>query len=680
MIVLYIDGTRVDMFKDETINVTSTIQNVKDIAKIFTDFSQSFSLPASKVNNKLFKHYYNSDIEGFDARVKYDAILEVNHLPFREGKIKLDGVKLKDNKPYAYKVTFFGGTITLKDLLGSDLLEDLPLVNYDHLYNAANVLTGLQTHISDNLSGSTIPSGAIIYPLINRSTDYYYYDSRDNSSGTSPARKISYKSVGSSNGISQIDLKAAIRLTDVVDAIESKYGLTFSTDFFEDDVFTSLYLWLHRTKEGVGLINTGTLQESVASFPDFITSAGGGSGCGASDWLQWQYNDTEWYVTTDYMTYYNATLEIVPTPSDKKYSIRIINTITGETIAQRSDVEGTTTTTIVLNDDKEVINYSIKTIISSSDGLTSYNCEWEVTEFDRGGATSCATYQGEDISMQSNFIISENMPKMKVLDFLTGIFKMFNLTAYLDDNTIIVKTLDSFYSGGVNYNITDYVDVNDKVVDNALPYKEIKFEYPEPKTFLAKEFSELNNYTFGNLDYKREVDGEVYEVKIPFEHMMFERLYDDNDDAITNAQYGWFVDEKQEKLLAKPLIFYNVSQSIGSKTLLFNSTEMSTTYNRPSNTKATDEQTLHFNAEIDEYEQGDANEESLFANYYTSYITDTFKESNRLTKITAYLPTKILLNYTLADRFIVSDKVYKINSIKTDLSTGKSEIELLNDY
>ena len=209
---------------------------------------------------------------------------------------------------------------------------------------------------------------------------------------------------------------------------------------------------------------------------------------------------------------------------------------------------------------------------------------------------------------------------------------------------------------------------------------EIKFGYPEPKTFLAKQFSELNNYTLGNLDYKREVDGEVYEVKIPFEHMMFERLYDDNDDAITNAQYGWFVDDKQEKLLAKPLIFYNVSQSIGSKTLLFNSTEMSTTYNRPSNTKATDEQTLHFNAEIDEFSQGAANEESLFDNYYTSYITDTFKESNRLTKVTAYLPTKILLNYTLADRFIISDKVYKINSVKTDLSTGKSEIELLNDY
>ena len=83
---------------------------------------------------------------------------------------------------------------------------------------------------------------------------------------------------------------------------------------------------------------------------------------------------------------------------------------------------------------------------------------------------------------------------------------------------------------------------------------------------------------------------------------------------------------------------------------------------------------------MDEFSQGAANEESLFDNYYTSYITDTFKESNRLTKVTAYLPTKILLNYNLADRFIISDKVYKINSIKTDLSTGKSEIELLNDY
>jgi len=677
MIVLYVDGTRVDMFKNETINVTSTIQNVKDISKIFTDFSQSFSLPASKVNNKLFKHYYNSDIEGFDARVKYDAILEVNHLPFREGKIKLDGVKLKDNKPYAYKVTFFGGTITLKDLLGSDLLEDLPLTNYDHEYSIDNVLTGLQTCVADNLTSGVIPSNAIIYPLINRSTDYYYYDSTNNGTGATGSRKISWHSVGSSNGIKETDLKAAIRLTDVVDAIESKYGLTFSTDFFENSAFTSLYLWLHRTKEGVGITSTGTLQEALAT--DFNHVGTGSGGCGAVDFVQWQNNDSEFIAECNRGIYYVTNISIVGTPSGKKYNVKVTDTNSGDILWQTTDATGTTAQTInLISTSGASRTFTPNVLVTSEDSLTSYTATWTITKHD-GLTTTCATYLSSE-TMAQNFIISQNMPKMKVLDFLTGIFKMFNLTAYLDDNTIIVKTLDSFYSGGVNYNVTDFVDVKDKSVDNALPFREIKFGYPEPKTFLAKQFSELNNYTLGNLDYKREVDGEVYEVKIPFEHIMFERLYDDNDAAITNAQYGWFVDEKQEKVLAKPLVFYNVSQSIGSKTMLFNSTQMSTTYNRPSNTKAADEQTLHFNAEIDEYEQGDANEESLFDNYYTSYITDTFKESNRLTKVTAYLPTKILLNYTLADRFIVSDKVYKINSIKTDLSTGKSEIELLNDY
>ena len=58
-IQLYIEGQRVDMFKDESVVITQSIKNVKKIDKIFTDYSRTFSLPASKINNKIFKHYYN---------------------------------------------------------------------------------------------------------------------------------------------------------------------------------------------------------------------------------------------------------------------------------------------------------------------------------------------------------------------------------------------------------------------------------------------------------------------------------------------------------------------------------------------------------------------------------------------------------------------------------------------
>ena len=37
---LYIQNTKVDLFGDETISLTQTIQNVKDIEKIFTPFSK----------------------------------------------------------------------------------------------------------------------------------------------------------------------------------------------------------------------------------------------------------------------------------------------------------------------------------------------------------------------------------------------------------------------------------------------------------------------------------------------------------------------------------------------------------------------------------------------------------------------------------------------------------------
>jgi len=68
---LYIDGERVELFKDETINLTQTIKNVQDFSKIFTEFSQSFTIPSSKSNNIIFKHYYRADIlGGFDAKKK----------------------------------------------------------------------------------------------------------------------------------------------------------------------------------------------------------------------------------------------------------------------------------------------------------------------------------------------------------------------------------------------------------------------------------------------------------------------------------------------------------------------------------------------------------------------------------------------------------------------------------
>ena len=167
-IQLYIEGQRVDMFNDETVSITDTIQNVKDIGKIFTAFSRTFSLPATKINNKIFKHYYNFDIvNGFDARIKKNSNIELDSLPFRDGKIKLEGVDLKDNKPHTYRITFFGSTVTLKDLIGDDKLQSLDFSAYDQNleYNNTAIRTGLSLDPNTN---------DIIVPLITHTRRLFY--------------------------------------------------------------------------------------------------------------------------------------------------------------------------------------------------------------------------------------------------------------------------------------------------------------------------------------------------------------------------------------------------------------------------------------------------------------------------------------------------------------------------
>jgi hypothetical protein len=44
---LYVNGFRLDLFDDEEITINLSVQNVQDISKVFTDFTQGFTVPAS---------------------------------------------------------------------------------------------------------------------------------------------------------------------------------------------------------------------------------------------------------------------------------------------------------------------------------------------------------------------------------------------------------------------------------------------------------------------------------------------------------------------------------------------------------------------------------------------------------------------------------------------------------
>ena len=60
----------------------------------------------------------------------------------------------------------------------------------------------------------------------------------------------------------------------------------------------------------------------------------------------------------------------------------------------------------------------------------------------------------------------------------------------------------------------------------------------------------------------------------------------------------------------------------------------------------------------------------LYLNLY-NYI-QMYLIQKKINKIKAFLPLKILRTYTLADKFVLGNQEYRINSITTNLGTGES--------
>ena len=665
-IQLYIEGQRVDMFEDESVVITQTIKNVQDIGKIFTDFTRTFNLPASKTNNKIFKHYYNFHIEdGFDARVRKPANIELNTLPFTDGRVKLEGVDLKDNKPHTYKITFFGSTVTLKDLVGDDTLSGLSsLVSFNKLYDASNVKDALQDDPTTN---------DIIVPLITHTKRLHY----NSHSSDTTVGNLHYKS-GHITGVAYTDLKYAIRLHSIIEAIQTKYGVTFSDDFFVNTnaPYYNLFMWLHRKKGEVENL-TGVNQSIVNQFQ--IQSD--------ASTLSSISNNTTLNLLGDHTKYFSKILEL-DVLTTTSFSISIQNN--GIEIYNTGEINSDTTINLTNYD----FGYSGTTIYIESASTVVFNSiQWEIGYRPSPSQLHFKNYTILSYAFISTFTfdITQQIPDIKVIDFLSGLFKMFNLTAYVDKitNEIVVKDLDGFYNGGSSYDITKYLDVSSSSVNIALPYREVNFEHEDTETFLSAFHRQRYGKTWGKSEYTNgeRLDGGIYDIKTPFSQMKYERLVDENGGLNTDVQVGWFVDDNQESYVGKPLLFYPIRQTLTTQIAFLNSSTSQdpiVSYNIPSNSVAllssTSSYNMNFFAEQNEYSPADSGfTNTLFQAYYREYITSVFNPTNRITKVSAYLPLRILLNYTLADRFVIGANSYKINSIKTNLKNGKSEIELLND-
>ena len=643
---------RVELFNDEKISVTSSVQNINDISKTYSDFSQTFTIPATKNNNKIFKYWYeNSLYTQFSTLKKADAYIELDTIPFRVGKIQLEGCDIKNGEPQSYSITFIGNLGNLKDKFAGLFLKDLTSTEFNEAHNG--------TIVKDKIF-TTATRSNIMYPLIS-SLNYWAYGS-------------GYNINNANTPIYHNDLFPALRLKSIFKMIETQFNVTFTGAFLNDNRFNAAYLWLKNAEQFV-LKGNSDLITWDSSYDDYGYT------------VDYDAETFEAINTGDIIIDREAVLEITfDAPSaGKLYYIETYEN--GIKILSQQRTASTTTEFITISGigfglPGKVYSVKILAPLVVTFGAALY---LNTTLIDSTVYTMTLEKNTSQTTTTPNLAVKNYMPEIKIEDFFSGILKMFNLTCFSNDGiNYTIDTLENYYEIGDIIDLSEYIKTDSTNLTRVKAYKKINFLYEKSESLVNVGFLSNNNIEYGNLLYDTTNEGEEYSIKLPFEDLNFNNLKD-------KLQVGYALKTDLQKYTPKPIILYDYNQlaltSLTSTNLYFSTGILgggpgtSYTSYKPFGQEYNDG-TNTWSLNFPEQQSTLTNEvitNSLYEIYYSKYIGNIFDYKARIVKVNALLPISILTSLKLNNRILIRDKRYIINSFTTDLTTGETSFELLTD-
>ena len=706
---IYIGDYRLDLFQDEEISINLNVQNIQDISKVFTDFTQSFTVPASEWNNEVLKQYYRTDVDGsqitkrnvvdnssavmgllgyvpdtitettatnsFDFRLRQTARIEINSLPFRTGVLEMENVLMKGTEPYSYSLSFYGDLVSLSDLFAEDYLYDLDFSAYNHTYDGATIQSGF--------SQNALMGGDLFYPLMSPVRNWVYDVA---ASDPNHDNDIHYDAAHN-HGIHYYELKPAIKVVKILEAIGTKYGITFTGSFLSDNQFNKLYLWAHRF-EGYLFSNATDIDWQLINM-NRITGSG----------TQFNLTTDTWTVATT--SEYQLRVQVL-NPS-ANYELGLFRNGVEVGIAREDAIVGTNTTffdgyifqagdqiqlkirpQLPVNMTYQVTDY---TGYTATDGIPSTQ-QFEVDQ------TGIATYSFE-------LAMSPLMPEIKIKDFFGGLVKMHNLVIIpTNATTFSLQSLNAWYAAGADQDITQYVDINEVSVERPQLYREISFDYQDTEQILGYEYQRSNQVGYGDLNSFFSWDGEDFQIELPFECPLFEKLtnYQGHMGGMTAIPSNILVYKSITRevdaegafntYVGAPILIYGeFSLDISTNPLGF--IDESNTLQPPidqvwyANTSSTSTGTgaayaLTWGNDIDPFFLQPIGK-SLYQTYWEDYILDLYDAKRRVYNVSALLPLGTIIKLQLNNKLIWNNQRWIINSVQVNMTTGKTNLQLLND-
>jgi hypothetical protein len=536
---LIANGTELDIFKDEDIFLSNNVTGLFDIGVLPSDFTRQITLPGTKVNNAFFEHVYDISIDNpflFATNVKVPAYFEFDSVYLSQGYIQLNKVNLRANKFIeSYEITIYGTLSSFSREVNRLYLTDLTsLAKYNHTASYANIAESWNT-------GSTgLFNRDIVYPLADYGQGWQFTPNELNTGIDDNTNQ--------QQGLSVMDFKPAIRVKAVWDAIFEQTGYTYSSSFINSGVLDDVYMLCNNALKypefaGVDLETLGLAR--IAPF----------SGSGQTDLvipsgtitnLPW-YNvesdpsnvvgdNSSYTVTLDHSSSLQGIINL---------NINLSGSLGGPVLALYMRETGSLTTKsnsplnnlstyfydLTLSDfaagntgqnQTVQVQQSFSTDVVAP-GTYYFGLEWGnyfnapynnfKFKLDPGGQPKSyleikKVRQAADGRIMD---IPSNMPYgttgIKLVDFISGIQKKYNLVIYADNtkqNNFIVETFNNWYSKGKVKDFNRYINLDasiEVIPANNFAVNKLNFGDTLDNDYVAQQFAKGANREFGKIYY-----------------------------------------------------------------------------------------------------------------------------------------------------------------------------------
>ena len=449
----------IELYDTMPVNLTYQFSDITEISKPIGSYSQTFRIPATKLNTDFFGAIYDANVftdatglinGNYNIKKKIRAELVYNSVPLMVGFVQVKSVFVQKESFADIELVFLAETLDLTTSIGSDKLSDLDTTltavpsKLDHLMTYTQVTQSFDL----NLQG-----GNVVYGFMDKGRNWSFQDSAN--PAWSPTQ-----------GIYQADLTPYVRAKWLVDAIITTAGYTYDSVFFDSVEFNKMYLPAYngsltvRTDEdsaetqvaAVGLTSDFVLLTTYQVVPMVDSSSG------AYDYVD-NWNNT----THKYIAPYSCTLT---------YTINIGANSPNIRTKVWQKLGSTPYTASIILDENSVGQHTRTINVQNGDELYVETRMTSVTSLVAGPISSSASmwFRVDSISEPlggATISVSSNFPDIKQIDFLLSLQKLFNLIIVADKKApkhLIIEPFVDYLAAGTTKDWTNKIDYKKDVV------------------------------------------------------------------------------------------------------------------------------------------------------------------------------------------------------------------------